>query len=81
VLQVEVGPAAQFGQSMFGKEFRRAAVAGQIPGGGLGAIFAEFGGIGFLRYRAFLLLLANDAGRAGQMTACRNTRRRLQLFR
>src|ERR1700761_783192 len=32
---------------MSGKEFRRAAVAGQIPRSRLGAVLAKLGGIGF----------------------------------
>ena len=38
-----IGPAAQFGQWVRGKEIRAAAVLGQVPDGGLGAVLAEFG--------------------------------------
>ncbi len=48
VLQMEVAPAEQFGDGMGGKEFRRDAFAGRLPGDGLGTVLAELEGGGVL---------------------------------
>ena len=48
LLEIIIAPSAKFRDAVLFKESRRACSRGQLPQRGLGAILAEFGGMGML---------------------------------